>query len=132
MSKLSDFKIVGPLGKGSFGTVFKVVRIIDGGTYVMKQISISEMARAEQQAAVAEVHLLASLDSALVTRYYDSFVDRGLLCIVMELCDRGDLQRLIKKQQAGDKLLSEKLIWTLLLQIVAGVGYLHSKRILHR
>jgi NIMA (never in mitosis gene a)-related kinase len=132
MSRLSDFKIVGPLGKGSFGTVFKVTRIVDGGTYVMKQINITDMGRSEQQAAVAEVHLLASLDCALVTRYYDSFVDHGLLCIVMELCDRGDLQRLIKKQAASGKLLAEKLIWTLLLQVVAGVGYLHSKRILHR
>jgi serine/threonine protein kinase len=109
-STLADFILLGTLGRGSFGVVHKVQRIADKRIYVMKQISIGELGRAEQQAAVGEVHLLASLDSPLITKYYDSFIDKGQLNLVMELCDRGDLQRLIRKQEG--ELLPEERICT--------------------
>ena len=132
MSSLSQYRIVGALGGGSFGNIYKVSRITDGRAFVMTQIRTSEMGLAARHTAISEVHVLASLESALVVRYYDTFFDGEILCVVMELCDRGDLQRLIRKQREIAMPLSERLIWTCLLQIVAGVGFLHSKRIIHR
>lgn len=35
---LEDFSIIEPLGKGSFGSVFKVVRKTNGQVYAMKQV----------------------------------------------------------------------------------------------
>jgi len=37
-STLKDFKVLGRLGSGSFGTVFKVNRHADGQIYVIKQV----------------------------------------------------------------------------------------------
>ena len=53
--------------------------------------------------------------------------------LVMEYCNRGDLQNLIKR--AKDKNVSglkEAVIWNISLQIVLGLHYLHRKKILHR
>jgi len=52
---------------------------------------------------------------------------------VMEFCNRGDLQNLIKK--AKDKNvagLKEDVIWSITSQIMLGLHYLHKKNILHR
>ena len=42
-SSLSDFAVLGRLGSGSYGTVFKVRRKQDGQIYVAKAIRIAEM-----------------------------------------------------------------------------------------
>jgi len=107
-----------------------VRRKVDGLVYVMKQIVIADMSPAEQRASISEVHIMAALDSPYVVRYYDSFIEGGVLCIVMEYCDRGDLQRVIRKQEG--RLLPEERVWIVFLQVALGLAYLHSRRTLHR
>lgn len=134
-STLQDFEFLGKLGQGSFGTVFKVRRKgkaspADRNIYVMKQINISSMDRRGQQDAINEVHILASLDSPFIVKYFDSFVEHKVLNIVMEFCEKGDLSKLIKAQMG--RLLPEPRIWSFFLQMCLGLEYLHSKKILHR
>mmetsp|Transcript_24171 Transcript_24171/g.42950 ORF Transcript_24171/g.42950 Transcript_24171/m.42950 type:complete len:751 (-) Transcript_24171:32-2284(-) len=129
-STLQDFEFLGKLGQGSFGTVFKVRRKADRNIYVMKQINISSMDRRGQQDAINEVHILASLDSPFIVKYYDSFVEHKVLNIVMEFCEKGDLSKLVKAQMG--RLLPEQKIWSYFLQMCLGLEYLHSKKILHR
>jgi serine/threonine protein kinase len=83
--------------------------------------------------AINEVKLLASMDSPFVVRYYDSFINKDNLAIIMEFCNKGDLQRLIKKAKAsGVTSLLENVLWNISLQILLGLYYLHSKKVLHR
>ena len=131
-SSLSDFEFLGRLGKGCFGEVHKVKRKADGVVYVCKQINISDLTHAEQVNAAREAHIMSSLDSDNVVRYYDSFLEDGLLCIIMEYCDRGDLQRMIKKQKAAGVAMPEDRIWLIAIQILLGLEHLHARRILHR
>lgn len=132
-STLSDFDFLGRLGRGSFGEVFKVRRHADGLLYVLKKIRLGDLSRSEQEAAIKEVHIMASLSSPHVVRYYDSFIDEeSALCIVMELCDRGDLARTIKKTAAAGASLPEPRVWRIFLQITLGLAYLHARRTLHR
>lgn len=129
-SCLADFEFLGRLGAGSFGSVHKVRRKADGLLYVVKQISIGDLTPAEQRDSIKEVHIMASLDHPNVVRYYDSFIDDGMLCIVMEYCDRGDLQRMVKK--LGGIPIPEDRVWIIFLQVCFGLAYLHSRRTLHR
>jgi NIMA (never in mitosis gene a)-related kinase len=108
----------------------QVRRKLDDLIYVIKQINIHDLSTREQSDAINEVHIMASMECGYVVRYYDSFIDGGILCIVMEFCDRGDLQRLIKKQ-AGMPIPEER-IWIIFLQVLLGVAYLHTRRTLHR
>lgn len=80
-SKLADFEILSRLGSGSFGTVYKVRRIIDDCLYVIKNVRIVELTYKEQSEAINEVQILAQLKSPYVVRYYDSFIEKECLHI---------------------------------------------------
>ena len=58
---LNDFKIGRLLGKGAFGIVLLVKRILDGQTYAMKQVRISQLTDKERENALNEIRILASL-----------------------------------------------------------------------
>jgi serine/threonine protein kinase len=48
--------------------------------------------------------------------------------LVMELCAGGDLLNFVRKR----KRLDEETAKVLFKQIIEGIGYIHSKKILHR
>ncbi|CAG9325927.1 unnamed protein product [Blepharisma stoltei] len=129
-SSVSDFEIIGKLGEGSFGTVFKVRRIVDNNIYVMKIIKISQMDKRGQQESINEVRILASLDNPYIVRYFDSFIEKNTLHIIMEFCDKGDLSNQIRIQSG--RLFAEAKIWKYFIQMCMGLEYIHSKKILHR
>ena len=96
---------------------------------MIKTISAS-LSRADQEASLNEVRLLASVDHPRVVRYYDSFVDGGRLHIVMEHCERGDLAMLLEARAGAP--LAEGEVWAHLLQTASGLHHLHSRKVLHR
>ncbi len=133
-STLADFEILEQLGKGSYGTVYRVRRLADQRFYVLKQISMGPLTPLQQRECVSEVSLLASLDSPHIVRYYDSFLDKDALNIIMELCEMGDVHQLLKRQSATapPSFLSENQLWHLFLHTALGLHYLHARKILHR
>jgi NIMA (never in mitosis gene a)-related kinase 1/4/5 len=68
-SSLADFKLMGKLGTGTFGVVWKVVRKADSSTYALKEVDLSGLSRKEQQACVHEVHVLARMDCPYIIKY---------------------------------------------------------------
>jgi NIMA (never in mitosis gene a)-related kinase len=76
------------------------------------------------------VRILASVDHPHVVAYLDSFVQSGILHIVMELCEDGDLHSMLHAR-AGTPL-PEPDVWRLYGQSLAGLHHLHSLKILHR
>jgi NIMA (never in mitosis gene a)-related kinase len=81
--RLADFKVIKFLGKGSYGSVYKVVRISDSTEYAMKEVKIKYMNQVEREEAVNEVRLLASVKHPLVIRYCESFYEADKLYIVV-------------------------------------------------
>ncbi len=49
------------------------------------------MSSKTKQEALNEATILSKLDNPYVVKYYDSFIDKTILCIVMEYCENGDL-----------------------------------------
>jgi NIMA (never in mitosis gene a)-related kinase len=69
------------------------------------------------------VDLLAKMDSPFVVKYLDSFLDKNCLQIVMEFCNKGDLQRMVKRAVKKElKSLGEKSTWNIILQVREGVS----------
>lgn len=97
-SKLNEFEILNKLGEGSFGLVYKVKRKADKNIYVMKQINISKMNQRMKNDALNEATILSKIDSQFIVKYYESFIEKNLLCIVMEFCEGGDLHKYLKLQ----------------------------------
>jgi NIMA (never in mitosis gene a)-related kinase len=112
------------------------LRHADQQEYVVKEIRVAELCQREQISAVNEVRLLAKIKCTYVVKYYDYYLDSESLHIVMEFCNKGDLAHLIKRckeKGAGDAPgLRYDIIWSVILQIILGLEYLHSAKILHR
>lgn len=91
---ISDFNLIKELGAGSYGKVFKAIKKGDQQTYAIKEVKLSGMDKKDRENAVNEVRLLASINIANVIKFKDTFVDdmRGILYLVMEFADGGDLQ----------------------------------------
>ena len=133
---MDRFRIERLLGKGSFGSVRKVVRTADGKVYAMKIVKMPYFTSEDAKNALNEVRLLASLKHPHIVRFYEAFLHQNTLRIVMEYAKGGDLARLIERHSrrpAGRRRgLDEARIWRWALQLTAALDYLHRRDILHR
>ncbi|KAL3134399.1 hypothetical protein ABBQ38_006461 [Trebouxia sp. C0009 RCD-2024] len=126
------FEVQKLLGKGSYGIVYRVKRLLDGRVYALKEIDVRKMSARTGADAVNEIRLLASVKHQNIIRYHEAFLDGNLLCIVMEYAQYGDLGRLIKKAIELKKAFPEKIIWKYFMQICEGMQVLHNAKIIHR
>ena len=75
------------------------------------------MTERDRRQIVSEVNILRTLHHENVVRYEERFVDteNGILYIVMELCDGGDLGTIIKRCRRSGTSLPEDTVWALSL-----------------
>lgn len=133
-SSLNDFHIIEEIGKGAFGSVFKVKRITDDEIYALKKVPMEKLKLKEKENSLNEIRILASIDHPNIISYKDAFFDNILynLCIVMEYADGGDLENKINNHIKNRKHIDEKEIMQYFLQIAQGLKALHDKKIIHR
>eukprot|EP00210_Caulerpa_lentillifera_P008417 g8029.t1 len=126
------FKVLKFLGKGSYGSVYKVQRISDGLIYAVKEADVSKMTQAERIDAVNEIRLLASIQHPNIICYNEAFIDGNFLCIIMEYAPRGDIGGYIKKGKQLKREFPEDIVWNFFIQICLGVQVLHDNQVIHR
>lgn len=131
---LKDFKVIKVLGKGAFGRVDLVERKEDGKIYAMKCVKISQLNTKEQENALNEVRVLASISHPNIIGYKEAFFDEDTktLNIVMEFADDGDLETKIQLHTKNKTNFPENEIWSYLIQIIEGLKALHDMKTLHR
>jgi NIMA (never in mitosis gene a)-related kinase len=79
---LSDFKVVESVGKGSFASVYKVMRKSDKQLYALKRVKIGKMSKREIQDALNEIRFLASIRHRNVVGFLEAFLgSTGLACL---------------------------------------------------
>uniref|UniRef100_A0A667ZM67 non-specific serine/threonine protein kinase n=1 Tax=Myripristis murdjan TaxID=586833 RepID=A0A667ZM67_9TELE len=124
----SEFDSIERLGRGGFGRVYKARRKLEERFFAVKIVRFKEKAR-------REVGALAEFQHPNIVRYYTAWTefDYFYLYIQMELCDKKTLKVWIDEkntQRRDHKRREEGLV--IMKQIVNGVVYIHSKRLLHR
>lgn len=131
---IKDFRVVEALGKGSFATVYKVMRKSDGKTYALKRVKIGKMGKKEVADALNEIRFLASIRHKNVVGFLEAFLENNEseLCIVMEYCGCGDLSAKVERYKKRRQLIEETVIWRYLIQSLKALEYLHAKGICHR
>ena len=131
---LNDFEFRENLGKGSFGSVYIVKRKENQKIYAMKCVRLTNLGEKEKQNSFNEVRLLASFSHPNIIGYKEAFFDEksSTLNIVMEYADDGDLSTKIKNNLKKHVQFDESSIWSILIQILEGLNYLHKSRIIHR
>jgi len=64
--------------------------------------------------------------------YVASFIDKGVLIIVMEYCELKDLAYHIKLRRAKNQTYTETEIMAYFVQLCLSIEYVHGRHILHR
>ncbi|XP_070545880.1 serine/threonine-protein kinase PDIK1L-like [Ptychodera flava] len=117
-----DYQRVKELGRGAFGVVYQV-RHKDGAIYAMKEMKRS--ANASQIQELAALHALK--DHPNIIQYVEYFKEKTNMCIVMEFCNRGNLENYVIEAKRSDQLLL-----SFIKQMADAIQYSHSRRIVHR
>eukprot|EP00978_Attheya_sp_CCMP212_P036864 scaffold170191_cov54-Attheya_sp.AAC.8 len=126
-----DFEIVGELGQGSFGTVYKCLSKLDGCTYAVKAGRRKCKGVLDRDRMLKEVYALAALsdhsDGAAfhIVRYHQAWMEDNRLYIQTELCT----STLHGEMMAGT--IDEKRIFKLLREILLALDMIHKAGMVH-
>ena len=133
MSSLSSYKILRPLGGGTFGKVkckvYTVARhLITNALVAIKMLNKSGMNSTTCYLKVKqEIKILKSFNHPNVIRLYDIIESTNSLLIVMEFLPGGELYNVIERTR-----LSEDQARVYFLDILSGLEYIHMKGYAHR
>ncbi|KEG13754.1 putative serine/threonine-protein kinase Nek1, putative,protein kinase [Trypanosoma grayi] len=120
------------LGQGSTSDVFNVTDALTKKEYVLKQMSLESMGDAERLRVKKEILVMNDVDHPNIVKFRESFSGDNSVNIIMENCEC-TLEELIERQQdAGGQPFPEEAIIEWMAELLCGLAYLHSRRIVHR
>mmetsp|Transcript_52967 Transcript_52967/g.133849 ORF Transcript_52967/g.133849 Transcript_52967/m.133849 type:complete len:485 (-) Transcript_52967:23-1477(-) len=123
------FSILGELGSGSTGFVQQAVRKADGRQVALKMTRYGEDTEL-LRIAKDEFELLQGIEHPNIVRALDCIVLPHSVCLVLEFFDGLDLLQTVSALPL--KRMAEPSARHLCGQLVAAVGHLHERRIVHR
>ncbi|XP_061186179.1 serine/threonine-protein kinase Nek10-like [Saccostrea echinata] len=140
---IGDYSVFELLGKGAFGSVYKVCKGTAGQTFLaMKEINYESPAfgrnSQERNQSVGEIiNEIAIIRKQMkhpnIVRYYKTFVQEEKLYIVMELIEGAPLGEHFNSLKEKNMKFPEDRIWNIFMQLVLALRYLHKEKgILHR
>ena len=125
----SRYVIIGYLGHRSYGEVFLVRDKKDVMRKAMKSIFNFDLNRD----TLREIEIMKSIRHDNLLKYYDSFKTQNIIHnLIIEYCDGGDLANLIQTSKKENRVIPRQSISEWNRQILRGIDYLHSIKIIHR
>mmetsp|Transcript_20540 Transcript_20540/g.58677 ORF Transcript_20540/g.58677 Transcript_20540/m.58677 type:complete len:755 (+) Transcript_20540:83-2347(+) len=121
---------IGPLlGKGSFGSVYKVTHKSTGVCYAMKILEKRKIiGRSLVRYALTERNILSYIRHPHIVELAGAFQTSDHLVLLLEYCSRGNLQQLISRH----KRLKQSLAKLYTAEILTALEYLHERNIVFR
>ncbi|XP_061584446.1 STE20-like kinase b [Cololabis saira] len=121
------WRIVGELGDGAFGKVYKAENKLTG---VMAAAKVMEVQTEEElDDYMVEIQILASCTHHNIVRLLDAFTFQDKLWILIEFCAGGAVDAVMLEL---DRSLSEPQIRSVCRQTLQALIYLHENKIIHR
>ncbi len=125
---IEGYEIVGRLGQGGMGTVWKAIQLSTKREVALKFLSRNRFASDKSRARFErEVSLAARLTHPGIARVYHSGIHRGVYFYAMELIEGDHLDKYVQKHK-----LSQKEILDLIKQVCDAVHHAHKQGIIHR
>jgi NIMA (never in mitosis gene a)-related kinase 1/4/5 len=69
-----DFRVLETVGKGSFASVYKVIRKSDNKVYALKRVKINKMSKKEIADALNEIRFLAGVRHKNIVGFLEAFL----------------------------------------------------------
>jgi len=126
--RVGDYEIIGVLGRGGMGNVFKVRNVLSDRTEAMK-ILLPDLANGQELADRfrREIKVLASLDHPNIAAFRTALTWDNCLVMIMEYVEGMTLATRVAK---GPLPLAEAVDYT--QQVLAALAYAHARHIIHR
>ncbi|KAK9747216.1 Protein kinase domain [Popillia japonica] len=124
---MDKYKVIGLLGEGSFGRVYKAKKNSDGNFVAFKVISKRGRLSKELKGLRRECEIQRFLHHPNIIQMLDSFETENELVVITEFADK-ELNAILGKEQ----YLPENRVQTIVWDLVSALYYLHSHRVLHR
>eukprot|EP00180_Rhodochaete_pulchella_P001158 Plantae.Rhodophyta-Rhodochaete_pulchella.ctg1979.p1 GENE.Plantae.Rhodophyta-Rhodochaete_pulchella.ctg1979~~Plantae.Rhodophyta-Rhodochaete_pulchella.ctg1979.p1 ORF type:complete len:299 (-),score=38.72 Plantae.Rhodophyta-Rhodochaete_pulchella.ctg1979:228-1124(-) len=117
------------IGEGTYGVVYKARDQVTNETIALKKIRLEQEDEGVPSTAIREISILKELQHPNVVKFLDVVHASNKLYLVFEFLDQ-DLKRFMDSQPAGP--LDMNLIKSYLYQLLSGIHFCHSRRVLHR
>ena len=127
-----NYEIIKQLGKGGFGSVYKVINKNDNKIYAIKRISIKGLNQKELDFIKNEANIISNIDNENIVKYHESFYDDDYLNIVMDFCEFGDLRQILNEIKGSGNFFSTSAIYYIIRSICFGLKEIHEKNLIHR
>uniref|UniRef100_A0A8I3W5T4 non-specific serine/threonine protein kinase n=1 Tax=Callithrix jacchus TaxID=9483 RepID=A0A8I3W5T4_CALJA len=121
------WEIVGELGDGAFGKVYKAKNKETGALAAAKVIETKSEEELEDY--IVEIEILATCDHPYIVKLLGAYYHNGKLWIMIEFCPGGAVDAIMLELDRG---LTEPQIQVVCRQMLEALNFLHSKRIIHR
>jgi TPR repeat protein len=139
-SQVGWVRIVGILGRGSFGAVYRVKSLRDGSEYAMKCLSMATLAHdqyggdihAARAASEREALTLRALRHPHILEYVDSFEEGDRMFILTELAAGSLKNKLMVAADGSCQPLHPAMVHEYARQLFAGFHYLAANGVVHR
>ncbi|XP_015605480.1 serine/threonine-protein kinase fused [Cephus cinctus] len=124
---MEKYEVLGQVGEGSFGQVYKAKKRADGDIVAFKVIRKRGRSFKELKSLRQECEIQRHLHHPNIVQMLDSFETENEIVVVTEYADK-ELYEILGK--AGR--LSEERTQVIACDLVSALYYLHSNRVLHR
>jgi serine/threonine-protein kinase len=124
----ADYEILGILGKGGMGRVYRVRNVISNRVEAMKVLLADVAAEADLgDRFIGEIRTLARLDHPNIAKFHTAFKFENQLVMLMELVEGFTLSERGKQEPLP---LNEVLSYA--TQTLAALSYAHQNGVIHR
>jgi serine/threonine protein kinase len=133
VENIGRYRIVGELGRGAMGVVYKAQDPAIGRMIAVKSIRLGDLTEESERERLRE-RLFREAQSAGILSHpgivtiYDIAEEGGLAYIFMELVNGPALDKMLKAEQTPDK----ETLLSILRQVATALDYAHKKGIVHR
>lgn len=125
---VGDYEVLGPLGRGGMGTVFKVRNTISDRIEAMKVLAQdSGQMHDLMERFVREIKVVAGLEHPNIAQLRTALRYQNQLVMVMEYVDGAPLDGMLSERRVG--------LWQgvdYICQVLGALGYAHSQGVVHR
>jgi serine/threonine-protein kinase len=125
-TQVGDYEIIGPIGNGGMGEVYKVRHVISDRVEALKILLDGTSDKAVTDRFIREIRVLARLSHPHIARLHTAFQHQDRLVMVMEFVEGMSLS---ERQRRG-LTVEQSLEFT--RQVLSALEYAHACGVIHR
>ncbi|KAM7265157.1 hypothetical protein ACFE04_002840 [Oxalis oulophora] len=126
---MDQYEKVEKIGEGTYGVVYKARDLVTNETIALKKIRLEQEDEGVPSTAIREISLLKEMNHPNIVRLQDVVHSDKSLYLVFEYLDLDLKKHMDASPNFGKDL---RLVKSFVFQILRGIAYCHSHRVLHR